>query len=84
MYYVYILKNKEDTLYFGSSSNLRRRVIEHKTGKVATTKKWNRDFELVYYEAYKVETDARDREQALKNSGSVYMALKKRIKQSLE
>jgi predicted GIY-YIG superfamily endonuclease len=71
-------------LYIGSTSDLRRRIVEHKKGVVFTTKKWKGEVELVYYEAYKIESDARDREHGLKNSGSVYTALKKRIRKSIE
>ncbi|MBI2673687.1 MAG: GIY-YIG nuclease family protein [Candidatus Zambryskibacteria bacterium] len=83
MYYVYILKNlKTKNLYIGYTRNLRRRINEHQSGKVYTTKRLGRDVDLVYYEAYKNEDDARDREKSFKNSGSVYNGLVKRIKRS--
>lgn len=84
MYYVYILKSRKDNkLYIGSTSDLRRRLLEHSKGKVLSTK--NRlPFELIYYEAYRDEHDARLREQSFKNSGSVYNGLVKRISESLK
>lgn len=85
MFYVYILKNiKKDILYIGYTSNLKRRMSEHKTGKVYTTNRLGKSVELVYYEAYKNEDDAREREKGLKNSGSVYNGLIKRISRSLK
>lgn len=80
MFYVYVLKNlKKDNLYIGYTSNLKRRLSEHKAGKVKTTKRYGQDVELLYYEAYKDELDAKNREIGLKKSGSVYNALIKRI-----
>ena len=84
MYYVYILKSKKDNkLYIGSTSDLKRRLSEHKSGHVKTTSR-QLPVELVYYEAYRNESDAREREQGLKKSGSVYNGLVKRIKRSIE
>ncbi|MDP3740916.1 MAG: GIY-YIG nuclease family protein [bacterium] len=76
MFYVYLIKVKlTNKLYFGSTNDLRRRIMEHtKTkGKI----------ELIYYEAYKVEKDARLREYNLKYFGKAYGQLKRRISESL-
>lgn len=83
MYYVYILKShKDEKLYIGYSCDLRRRIKEHNSGKVNSTK-YRIPFELVYYEAYKDESDAIKREKSFKTSGSVYNGLVKRIKKSI-
>ena len=84
MFYVYILKSKKDgKLYIGYSENLKRRLLEHKQGKVFNTK-YRLPIELVYYEAYKNEEDAKLREKSFKHSGSVHNGLIKRIKRSIE
>lgn len=84
MFYVYILKSKKDNnLYTGSTSNLRKRFYEHNSGKVFSTKS-RRPFELIYYEAYKTEKDARNRESNLKLRSKAFVQLKKRIKESLK
>ena len=58
MFYVYILKSKKDgLLYTGSTNNLKKRFLEHNAGKV-TSSKSRIPFELIYYEAYKAESDA--------------------------
>jgi len=44
-------------LYIGSTNDLRRRFKEYNDGKVYSTKA-RRPFEIVYYEAYKIEADA--------------------------
>jgi putative endonuclease len=83
MYYLYVLKSKKDTqLYTGSTNDLRRRFKEHNEGKIFSTKT-RRPFELVYYEAYKSEKDARNRESNLKLRSRAFAQLKKRISNCL-
>lgn len=77
MYYVYIIQNETQDLYFGSTNDLKRRLVEHQTNKVRSTK--GSTWELIYYEAYKAESDARVREQKLKLHGQTKAHLKKRI-----
>ena len=83
-FYVYVLKNKvSKKLYIGSTNNLEKRLEEHRKGKVFSTKNFI-DFDLIYYEAYTSERDARIREKHLKYFGKAYQELKKRIKGGLE
>jgi len=78
------LKSKKDNNnYIGSTNDLRRRFREHNDGKVNSTKH-RRPLELIYYEAYKSEKDARKREHNLKLRSRAFAQLKKRIKNSLE
>lgn len=77
MYYVYVLENEVSELYFGSTNDLRRRLSEHKSGKSRATK--GHVWELVYYEAYRSEADARRRESQLKMHGQAKRQLKERI-----
>lgn len=81
MYYVYILKSSEDKLYYGSTSDLKRRMREHKSKHVFSTK--NGTWSLIYYEAFIVEEDARNREVQLKKHGQAKAQLKKRLKKCL-
>lgn len=81
MFYVYVLKNESDNLYFGSTNDLKRRLTEHKTGKSYSTR--GHVWQLVYYEAYFAEKDAREREHQLKLHGQAKAKLKARIKHSL-
>ena len=74
MYYVYIIKNKQtEETYIGYSSDLKRRLIEHK----------KKNPELIYYEAYKNKKDAIARELKLKQRGQTIRRLKERLKYSL-
>ncbi|MBU1164417.1 GIY-YIG nuclease family protein [Patescibacteria group bacterium] len=84
MYYFYVLKSKLDNeLYYGISGDLKKRVVDHNTGKVKSTKS-RRPLSLVYYEAYISKTDARKRELEIKNKGQQREFLKVRIKNSLK
>ncbi len=67
MYYVYFLKQNNDQIYTGSTSNLKRRLIEHEQRKVTSTK--NRlPITLVGYEGYVEKSDALRREKFLKTT----------------
>ncbi len=84
MYYVYILLSKKDKLlYTGSTNNLQKRFFQHNNGKVFSTR-LRKPFDLVYYEAYKSERDARMREKKLKLRSNAFRQLKKRIFNSLK
>ena len=79
MYYFYVLQSDLDSkYYYGSTTNLKRREAEHRNGKVSATN-YRRPIRLVYYEAYENLRQARFREQQVKSSGSVRLALHKRI-----
>jgi len=83
MFYVYILKSRVDhKLYTGSINDLRKRFLKHNRGGVFSTK-LRRPFDLVYYEAYKSENDARKREASLKLRSRAFAQLKKRTSHSI-
>lgn len=82
MFYVYIIENENKDLYIGSTNNLKRRISEHNSGASLSTK--NFQWKLVYYEAYKSEKDARNREHQLKHHGQAKRWLKERIRNSLK
>ena len=70
MFYTYVLlctnrKKKNKIFYIGSTSDLKQRIIDHKTRSTKTTKNFD-IIELVYYEACLIKTDARKRELQLK------------------
>ena len=70
-------------MYIGYSDDLKRRLAEHNEGRSKSTK-YKIPFELVYYEAYRSKSDARYRESNLKDFAQAYIALRKRIKNSLK
>jgi putative endonuclease len=69
MFYVYVLHFLEDRgLYIGFSTDLRRRMAEHKH-RASFATKYRGPWKLIYYEAYIDRQDAERRERYLK-SGS--------------
>ena len=83
MFYVYVIKSKKfDNLYVGSTNDLKGRFIKHNKGLVKSTKD-KKPYTLLYYEAYKIESDARRREKMLKFRGQARNQLKLRIKDTL-
>jgi len=85
MYYVYLIKSIPTAkVYVGYTNDLRRRIKEHNERKGGKYTKNKGPFNLVYYEAYKSEGDAKKREDALKLHKKAYTQLKKRISESLE
>ena len=76
MFYVYLLKKpKLKQIYIGFSDDLQRRMKEHKRDKPG--------YQLIYYEAYLSEKDARERKRKLKQYGSTLGHLKKRLSYTL-
>jgi len=67
MYYIYILKLSNGDLYTGFTGDLKRRAGEHRAGRVKSTQH-KRPLELIHYEAYQLESDARRREKILKTT----------------
>ncbi|MCK5332256.1 GIY-YIG nuclease family protein [Candidatus Parcubacteria bacterium] len=66
MYYVYILKSKTTNWkYTGSCSDLKKRLKEHITGKVRSTKHY-RPLKMIYYECFNNKKDATIEEHFLK------------------
>lgn len=68
MYFTYILKCSDGTLYCGSTNNIDRRLEQHNHSKRgAHYTKIRRPVELVYTEAFESLGEARKREAELKN-----------------
>jgi len=82
MWYTYTIKSLKDTKWYtGYTNDLRRRILEHNSGKNFSTK--NRiPFKLIYYEACLNKEDARAREKYLK-SGMGKRYIKNRLKNYL-
>ena len=65
-YYIYIMTNHSGTLYVGVTSDLERRVIEHKEQKIdGFTKKYKIN-RLVYFEETPSRRTAIEREKEIK------------------
>ena len=80
---VYVLEHSETReLYIGYTTDLKRRIREHNArGKKFTTRK-SGQWILIYAEAYRNESGAREREGKLKIHGSAMNSLLKRLTKS--
>ena len=68
MYFIYIVKCVDDTLYVGSTNNIEKRVKEHNTSKRgARYTSTRRPVTLMYTEEYKTITEAMRREYEIKS-----------------
>ena len=67
MHYVYFISLDREDVYKGSSSDLRRRWLEHCRGKVESTKRY-KNLKLIGCEAYLLKSDAERRERFLKTT----------------
>jgi len=82
MYYFYVLKFKENNkFYYGFTNNLKRRIGDHKSGNSDFTHR-NGQFDLIFYEAYINEYDAREAERYFK-TGHGREVLKSKLKNYL-
>jgi len=66
-YYIYIMTNKRDTVFYtGVTNNLMRRVYEHKMKMIEGFTKKYKITKLVYYEIFENIEDAILREKQIK------------------
>ena len=68
MFYVYVIKSDRNSrLYIGRTDDLKRRITEHKKGKVWTTKRML-PIKLMFYECFSNKENAIRRERYLKTT----------------
>ncbi len=67
LYYVYIVRCKDDSLYTGSTRNIDKRVSEHNFSKYgAKSLRGKRPVKLVYLESFENWQDCLKREKEIK------------------
>jgi len=66
MYYCYILKCNDGKYYVGATKDLKKRLREHREGKIFSTKN-RRALCLAYYEIFDKADNAYKLERSLKN-----------------
>ena len=66
MWYVYILRCADDTLYTGITDDLQRRLEQHNSGKGAKYTRGRGPVELVHRETYPAKGEALKREYQIK------------------
>ena len=67
MYYIYILKCCDNTLYTGYTNDLDKRLVTHNAGKGAKYTARRLPVELVYSESFDNQNDAMSREWHIKH-----------------
>jgi len=83
MFYTYVLLSlKDKRKYIGFTRDLKKRLKEHNSGKVESTKH-RTPFVLIYYEACLSEEDAVIREKYFKTKWG-FKCLQKRLKHSVK
>jgi putative endonuclease len=67
-YAIYILKSfKDDNLYIGCTSDLQKRLREHNSGRVGSTKN-RRPLKLIFFEKYSDKYEAYNKEKFYKTA----------------
>lgn len=68
MYYFYIVRCSDNTLYCGQTNNLQKRIDEHNFNKKKSAKylRARKPVKLVYFEKYKTISEALKREYQVK------------------
>ena len=75
MFTVYILLSEKDNKrYIGFTDNIERRLLEHNSGKVISTKN-RRPLKLIYSEEYENKSEAMKREKEIKNKKGKFVVL---------
>ena len=77
MFFVYILRSKKSERYYtGHTSNIDKRLKEHNSGKVRSTKAYV-PWEIIYSEKYESKSEAFQREMQIKKykSGEAFKKL---------
>lgn len=83
MHYVYVIQSETfKSLYFGITEDLNKRLQDHNSGKVRSTR-FGKPWRYIYIEGYRSKADAEDRELTLKQYGNARTYVKKRLKRSL-
>jgi putative endonuclease len=76
-FYVYVLRNQQDQLYIGSTSDLEARIQRHQEGKAGWTRTRG-PWQLVDKETFSSRSEAIRRERYLK-SGKANQELRQRL-----
>lgn len=84
VYYAYILlSSKSHIFYFGSTIDLKARLLLHNSGQVQSTKP-HIPWKLVWYGAFDTEREARDFELYLKSGSGKAFACKRFVSEALK
>ncbi|MBI3290165.1 GIY-YIG nuclease family protein [Candidatus Microgenomates bacterium] len=84
MFYTYILRSsKSHIFYYGHSRDLRKRLVEHNSGIMKSTKP-HIPWRLVFYAAFETIQQAKDFELYLKTGSGKAFAYKRLVSEALK
>lgn len=66
MYYTYLARCADDTLYCGYTDNIEAREKTHNSGKGAKYTRARMPIKIIYYEAFETKSEAMHREYEIK------------------
>lgn len=66
MWYTYIVRCSDGSLYTGITNDLSRRISQHNSGKGAKYTKYRSPVVMVYNESFETKSEASKREYAIK------------------
>ena len=66
LYWVYVLKNKQNRTYTGHTDGLSKRYIDHNKGRSYWTSRF-KGWRLIYFEIFRTRAEAMKREKGLKS-----------------
>lgn len=79
MFYVYLLQSlKDKNFYIGQTESIEKRLLEHNSGRVKSTKH-REPFKLIGYETYDSRNEARWREFNLKKNSNLRLKFIKNL-----
>jgi len=67
MWYVYILRCNDNSLYTGMTIDVKKRLIRHNSGKASKYTRSRRPVELLYVEQFALKQEALSREIEIKD-----------------
>lgn len=66
LYYIYMLRCKDGSIYTGYTDNIYKRIEKHRSGKGAKYTRGRGPFSLVHYESFFTKEEAMQREASIK------------------
>ena len=67
VYYFYLARCKDDTLYAGYCANIKNRELKHNNGEGAKYTKYRTPIKIVYFEKFSTRSGAMKREAEIKS-----------------
>lgn len=67
MWFVYVIQCSDGSFYTGATNNLKKRFLEHKTGKGGRYTRSHKPVKIVYSESFLTKSEALKKEAEIKS-----------------